>query len=186
MEKIDYLVLLQGINVGGKNIVKMAELKKLFEKMKFTDVETYIQSGNVLFKDCENDKIKLTRRIERALLNEFKNEIKVKVLTFSEIIDVLNEIPNDFGKEINKYKYDILFLIEPLTVEQIAKEIKPIKNNDKIFEGKKAFYVKRNTEKLTGSYITQLLKISPNITVRNLNTTKKLYELMLERRDNIK
>ena len=186
MEKIDYLVLLQGINVGGKNIVKMAELKKLFEEMKFTDVETYIQSGNVLFKDYKNDKLKLTRQIEKTLLNKFKNEIKVKVLTFSEIMDVLSEIPNDFGKEINKFKYDILFLIEPLTVEKIVIEIKPIKGNDKIYEGKETFYVKRNTEKLTGSYITQLLKISPNITVRNLNTTKKLYELMLERKKCIK
>jgi uncharacterized protein (DUF1697 family) len=42
MEKIDYLVLLQGINVGGKNTIKMDELKKIFEKMKFSDIKTYI------------------------------------------------------------------------------------------------------------------------------------------------
>ena len=185
MEKIDYLVLLQGINVGGKNTIKMDELKKIFEKMKFSDIKTYIQSGNVLFKDYENNKLKLAKRIEKTLLNEFKDGIKVTILTFSEIEDILNNIPNDFGKDNKKYKYDILFLLEPFIKEGIMEKIKTIKNDDKICEGEKVFYVKRNTEKLTGSYITQVLKISPNITVRNLNTTKKLYELMLERKENV-
>ena len=184
MEKIDYLALLQGINVGGKNTVKMDELKKIFQKMKFMDIKTYIQSGNVLFKDYESNKLKVAKRIEKTLLNEFKNEIRVAILTFSEIDDVLNNIPNEFGKDNKKYKYDILFLIEPLIKEEIMEKIKTIKGDDKIYEGEKVFYVKRNTEKLTGSYITQMLKISPNITVRNLNTTKKLYELMSERNEN--
>ena len=183
MEKIDYLVLLQGINVGGKNIVKMDELKKIFEKMKFTDIKTYIQSGNVLIKDYENDKLKLIKRIEKTLLNEFKDGIKVSILTLFEIENILNNIPNEFGKDNKKYKYDILFLIEPLKNEGIMEKIKTMKGDDKIYEGEKVFYVKRNTEKLTGSYITQVLKIAPNITVRNLNTITKLYELMLERKE---
>ena len=153
--------------------------------MKFTDVKTYIQSGNVLFKDCENDKLKITKRIEKALLNEFKDRIKVKILTLSEIENVLSNMPNDFGSDNKKYKYDLLFLIKPFRKEGIMEKIKIIENDDKIYEGEKVFYVKRNSEKLTGSYITQLLKISPNITVRNLNTTKKLYELMLERKENV-
>jgi len=186
MGKIDYLILLQGINVGGKNIIKMDDLKIIFEKMKFMDVKTYIQSGNVLIKNNEKDKSKLTKRIKKTLLNEFKNEIEIKILTILEIEDVLNNIPKEFGKDNKKYKYDVLFLIEPLTKDEIMKNIKIIKGDDKIYEGEKALYVKRNTEKLTGSYITQALKISPNITVRNLNTTKKLYELMLERKENIK
>ncbi|NCP46313.1 MAG: DUF1697 domain-containing protein, partial [Flavobacteriales bacterium] len=44
-----YLALLRGINVGGNNIIKMVDLKACFEKMGFTDVKTYIQSGNVIF-----------------------------------------------------------------------------------------------------------------------------------------
>jgi len=183
MEKIEYLVLLQGINVGGKNTIKMNELKGVFEKMKFTDIKTYIQSGNVIFKDYENNKLKLAKRIEKTLLNNFKNEIKVAILTFFELEDILNNVPNEFGKDNKKYKYDILFLIEPLTKEGIMGKIKTLKCDDKIYEREKAFYVKRNTEKLTGSYITQVLKISPNITVGNLNTSKKLYELMAERKE---
>ena len=182
-EKIDYLVLLQGINVGGKNSITMDELKKIFEKIKFTDIKTYIQSGNVICKDSEKDTSKLTKRIEKTLLNTYKHKIKVTILTYSEIEDIINKMPNTFGKEDKKYKYDILFLMEPLTAEKIMQEIKPIKGNDKIYKGKGVCYVKRNSEKLTGSYITQALKISPNITVRNLNTTKKLYEIMLKRNE---
>ena len=49
MPKTHYLALLRGINVGGNNIIKMADLKACFEQMGFEDVSTYIQSGNVIF-----------------------------------------------------------------------------------------------------------------------------------------
>jgi len=97
----------------------------------------------------------------------------------------LDGIPNGFGENNSKYKYDILFLVGSLTTEEIMREIKTIEGNDKIYEGKKVFYVKRITEKLTGSYISQIVNKWQNITVRNLKTTRKIYELMLER-NNIK
>ena len=48
-----YIALLRGINVGGKNIIRMADLKRVFETIGFCEVKTYIQSGNVLFKSNE-------------------------------------------------------------------------------------------------------------------------------------
>jgi uncharacterized protein (DUF1697 family) len=74
MEKIKYVVLLRGINVGGNNIIKMNDLKKLFEEMNFSGVKTYIQSGNVLFNDCENDKMKLIKIIEKELFEKLNNK----------------------------------------------------------------------------------------------------------------
>ena len=50
-----YIVLLRGINVGGNNIIKMADLKTCFQEMGFDSVVTYIQSGNVLFDSNEID-----------------------------------------------------------------------------------------------------------------------------------
>ncbi|MCL2284042.1 MAG: DUF1697 domain-containing protein [Fibromonadales bacterium] len=181
MKKTDYLVLLRGINVGGKNTIKMDDLKKAFEKMKFSDIKTYIQSGNVLFKDYENNKLKIAKRIEKKLFEMTQNEIMIKILTFSDLHEIISDIPDGFGDEPEKYKYDVLFLIEPLTTKEIMTKIKIMKGNDKIYEGKKAFYVKRIAEKLTGSYITEITKTWQNVTVRNLNTTRKLHELMLER-----
>jgi hypothetical protein len=76
--------------------------------------------------------------------------------------------------------------MDTLKPKEIMNKIKIVEGEDKIYEGKKALYVKRFSEKLTGSYIVKALKISPNITVRNLKVTKELYELMLERNNNIK
>ena len=186
MEKTDYIALLRGINVGGKNTIKMDELKEIFEKMNFTDIKTYIQSGNVLFRDYETDKIKLAKQIEKTLYDKKKDKIITAVLTLPDIKKIINGIPDGFGEENEKYKYDVLFLIEPLTAKEIMKGIKTIEGDDRIYKGEKAFYVKRASKKLTGSYISQITRIWENITVRNLNTTKRLYELMLERDSNKK
>ena len=67
-----YLVLLRGINVGGKNIIKMADLKASFEEMGFSSVVTYIQSGNVLFQSEEKDKALLTTKVEKGLSKRFQ------------------------------------------------------------------------------------------------------------------
>ena len=184
MEKVDYLVLLRGINVGGKNIIKMDELKKLFEKMGFKDVKTYIQSGNILFKDYENDKIKLRKKIEKKLFEELNIKINILVLLLSDIKNILNSIPPGFGEENEKFKYDVIFLIELLTKNDFKKELKTKENGDEIYEGQEVFYIKRLIEKLSGSFLEKIIKTPmwQNITIRNLNTTRKLYELMLERK----
>jgi len=67
-----YITLLRGINVGGNNIIKMTDLKSCFEDMGFTGVSTYIQSGNVIFFSGEQDKAKLTTKIEKEL--EYDNK----------------------------------------------------------------------------------------------------------------
>jgi uncharacterized protein (DUF1697 family) len=188
MEKIDYLALLRGINVGGNNIIKMIELNKLFELMIFTDIKTYIQSGNILFKADEKDKLKVANKIEKVLFEKYKSEIKVLILKLSEIENIVKKIPKGFAEEIEKYKYDIVFLIEPLTTKEVLKELAKREGSDEIYEGKKVFYLKRLIKNLTGSYFTKIMKTPmwKNVTVRNWNTTKKLYELMLERKYEIK
>jgi uncharacterized protein (DUF1697 family) len=62
-----YIALLRGINVGGKNIIKMADLKRLFESAELSEVKTYIQSGNVLFKSDEEEE-SLRRKIEHEII----------------------------------------------------------------------------------------------------------------------
>jgi len=61
-----YVALLRGINVGGKNIIKMSDLKRTFEAMGLCRVQTYIQSGNVLFESNEKEKL-LRKRIEHEI-----------------------------------------------------------------------------------------------------------------------
>ncbi|MDR0910210.1 MAG: DUF1697 domain-containing protein [Spirochaetaceae bacterium] len=183
MKKINYLALLRGINIGGKNLVKMDFLKNIFEEMGFEDVQTYIQSGNVLFKDGEKNKIKLAKMIENKLFEKLDVQINVLILTLNELENILNNKPATFGDENEKYKYDIVFLIEPLTTKEVLSNIDTKRGEDTISEGKNIFYITRLTEKLSGSYLTKIIKTPmwQNITIRNLKTTKKLYELLLDR-----
>jgi len=182
MAKIKYLVLLRGINVGGKNIIKMDELKMLFETLNFSDVQTYIQSGNVIFNDDEPDKSKLKIKIEEALFRKLNNKIAVSLLTFPEIKKIIDEKPENFG-ENNENKYDVIYLIEPLTSNAAIKEIKTREGVDKIYEGGKVLYISRCMKNWTKSYFSKIMTTSiyPDITIRNWNTTKKLYQLMKEK-----
>jgi uncharacterized protein (DUF1697 family) len=182
MAKIKYIALLRGINVGGKNIIKMVELKELFEEIGFSDVITYIQSGNVIFNDIEKDKYKLIKKIEIKLFEKIKYKINIVILTLSEIKEIINIRPENFGEDNEKYKYDVIFLMEPLTAKEAVKEFNPKKGIDKIFEGKTVLYISRLKKEFSKSGFSKIIKsnIYLKITIRNWNTTKKLYELMNE------
>ena len=79
-----YIALLRGINVGGKNIIKMAELKQVFEAIGLCEVKTYIQSGNVLFRSNEEEE-PLRKRIENEIELTFGFPVSVVLRTAAEM-----------------------------------------------------------------------------------------------------
>lgn len=87
-----YIALLRGINVGGKNIIKMAELKRVFEKIELYDVKTYIQSGNVLFKSNESEEA-LRNKIEHEIEAVFGFSVKVILRTIAELEKIVSDCP---------------------------------------------------------------------------------------------
>ncbi|MDP4171891.1 MAG: DUF1697 domain-containing protein, partial [Bacillota bacterium] len=87
-----YIALLRGINVGGKNIIKMADLKKLFESLNLTNVKTYIQSGNVLFKSDEPAKA-LQEKIESEIREVFGFPVSVILRTSEEFDYMIRNSP---------------------------------------------------------------------------------------------
>jgi uncharacterized protein (DUF1697 family) len=180
MEKTNYVALLRGINVGGNNIIKMNELKMIFEEMDLLDVQTYIQSGNVIFTVFEKDKLKLGEKIEKKLSEKLNNEVKVSLFTLSEMDEIINKKPYRYGEENEKYKYDVIFLIEPLKSKEAIKKIQIRENVDEMYEGNKVLYFKRLKEKITKTYLTKIIgtPIYKYMTLRNWNTTEKLFNLM--------
>jgi uncharacterized protein (DUF1697 family) len=180
VNRIKYLALLRGINVGGNNIIKMEDLRKLFEEADFSDVTTYIQSGNVIFNDTENDKMKLSVKTGEILRRKLGNEIKTALLTLPEMKRVIDGRPEGFGDEKDRYKYDIIFIIAPLKAGDAIKEIRTRTGVDEVYEGDSVIYIRRLTNELTKSYFSKTAEtaIYRSITIRNWNTTKKLYELM--------
>jgi uncharacterized protein (DUF1697 family) len=80
-----YVAFLRGINVGGNSLIKMADLKKAFEKMGFTDVRTVLASGNVLFTPEQTDKTALARAIESGLKKALGKDIHAMVRSIDDI-----------------------------------------------------------------------------------------------------
>ncbi|MDQ3005328.1 MAG: DUF1697 domain-containing protein [Chloroflexota bacterium] len=180
MADTQYLALLRGINVGGNNIIKMADLKACFENMGFTEVLTYIQSGNVLFKSDEKDKTKLTKKIEQRLSERFSYKSRLVVVAYKELKKAVDEAPRGFGKELDKYRYDVIFLKEPLTPVEAMKNVSIKDGVDSAYAGKSVLYFSRLISKASQSHLTKTIKLPvyQNMTIRNWNTTTKLLTLM--------
>ena len=111
------MALLRGINISGKNKVVMAELKKEFESLKFEDVKTYLNSGNVIFSSRENIE-KITKQIEEMLKKNYDF-----VLEQEKLKDILEHAPIWWGSD-DKMIYDnLIFMIPPITFKEVFEEI---------------------------------------------------------------
>lgn len=175
-----YLVLLRGINVGGKNIIKMADLKASFEEMGFSNVVTYIQSGNVLVQSNDEDKAALTTKIEKGLSKRFNFVAKVVLVSQKELTAIIRSAPEGFGKDEKKFRYDVIFLKEPLTPKAAMESVKAREGVDTAYAGKQALYFSRLISRASQSYLTKIIgmPVYQNMTIRNWNTTTKLLALM--------
>ncbi|MDF2636607.1 MAG: cytoplasmic protein, partial [Pelosinus sp.] len=89
---IIYIALLRGINVGGKNMIKMADLKHMFEALGLCRVETYIQSGNIIFESEENEET-LRVMIENAITKLNGSSIAVILRTATELEQIIQDCP---------------------------------------------------------------------------------------------
>jgi uncharacterized protein (DUF1697 family) len=175
-----YLALLRGINVGGKNIIKMADLKASFESMGFSDVTTYIQSGNVVFASAEKDNARLTDRIEKALSKRFNYTSRLVLVAHPEMKKTVAGAPRGFGDDPDIYRYDVIFLKEPLTPAKAMEQVSLKEGVDQAYKGKYVLYFSRLISKALQSRLSKIISLPmyQNMTIRNWNTTTKLLALM--------
>lgn len=175
-----YIALLRGINVSGKNLIKMAELKQLFATIGFENAITYIQSGNVIFTSKENNTSKIETKITKAIKTKFGYDIKVLVITKNELEITFNANPYTIISDVNITKLCVTFLRNTPTLEnipQIEKLVADTKDTSKIT--KKSIYLHCPTgfakTKLTNNLFERKLKT--DATTRNWRTITKLVEL---------
>ena len=176
-----YLALLRGINVGGKNKVTMSELKTYLEELGYQNVRTYIASGNVLFESSKSAK-ELTKEIETLLPKKFKLDsdlIKVLVLSRAQLKAVIDNRPQGFGDQPEKYHSDAIFLINVPSSEAI-KVFKPREGVDSVWQGDGVIYSQRLSAMRTKSRLGQMMSspIYKSMTIRSWSTTLKLLDLM--------
>jgi uncharacterized protein (DUF1697 family) len=175
-----YVALLRGINVGGKNLIKMPALKACFEKNGFDAVSTYIQSGNVLFASRDTSSAELTRRIETMLGEAFDYVPTVVVRSKKQMRGIVEKAPNGFGTEPATYLYDVVFLKEPLTSKKAMGNIAMKPGVDEAHAGVGVLYFSRLKARATQSRLNKIASspIYPSVTIRNWNTTTKLLDRM--------
>ena len=174
-----YVAFLRGINVGGKNKIKMETLREVFSNaLGFQNVKTYINSGNVLFEASKTDDKKLAAKIEQAIEKEFALNIKVIVRTIDEIKKIVENNPFD-GQFENDKDLHVFFLNEELPDEK--RELLLSNNNENEMyaaRDREIFCLLRISvlDSLMGKdYIGKKLKVSA--TARNWRTVNKILEM---------
>ena len=175
-----YVALLRGINVGGKNLIRMSDLKASFEALGYQNVRTYIQSGNVLFSADGSDQARLASVIEEALSTTFNYTSRVVVRSKEEMKAIVAHAPKDFGSDPAAYRYDVIFLKEPLTSAEAMQSVAVKEGVDQAFAGNGVLYFSRLISKATQSRLSRIITmpIYQSMTIRNWNTTTKLLEMM--------
>jgi uncharacterized protein (DUF1697 family) len=88
-----YIAMLRGINVSGQKIIKMEHLRAMFDGMKFKNVVSYIQSGNVLFDAKETEEAELVQKIEKQILKTFGYEVPTFIRTIPQMQTVIKNNP---------------------------------------------------------------------------------------------
>ncbi|RWX00541.1 DUF1697 domain-containing protein [Flavobacterium cerinum] len=178
-----YLALLRGINVSGKKIIKMEDLRKLMSSEGFENVKTYIQSGNVIFKSSENRKDHLARSIEVIIEEHYGFDVLVFILEIKDLIKAVDNNPFVEGRveeEAGFKKIYVTFLSEKPLAENFKKLKEAPIANDLIEIIDDILYFKLESRasdsKLSNNLIENKLKV--RATTRNWNTTLKLLSLM--------
>jgi uncharacterized protein (DUF1697 family) len=174
-----FVALLRGVNVGGNNMISMSSLKESFEELGFKSVTTYINSGNIIFKTNENDARKLEKKIEQMLSKDYQLDSKVVIRSLPEMEKLLKSLPSSWGDD-SSWRYNVIFLRHTIDSEKILDDL-PAKNDIEeivyrpgtlLWSGQVAEINRTNMQKLSSR------KVFQDMTVRNLNTTKKLRDLM--------
>jgi uncharacterized protein (DUF1697 family) len=174
-----FLALLRGINVGGNNKVPMAELRARFVAHGFTDVVTYIQSGNVVFSSSEQDPRALEAKITRLLEDDFAVKTRTLVIAARDLARVVDEAPPGFGGTPDTHRFDVLFVLPPTTPSDVRAVISTKEGVDAAFTGTHALYFTRLIARATSSHLTRITqsKVYAALTIRNWNTTVALHAL---------
>lgn len=174
-----YIALLRGINVGGKNIIKMAELKRVFETIGLCEVKTYIQSGNVLFKSNEQEEF-LRKIIEHEIGVAFGFSVTVMLRTAAELYRIIENCP--FSKdEISEAEYSsegeslYVSLLSNAPSQEKIELLNNYRNESEDYRvlGREVFLLFRHSIR-NSKLANNLHKLEEPATMRNWKTINKL------------
>jgi len=174
-----YAALLRGINVGGKNKIDMKLLKRTFEQAGMKSVVTYINSGNVIFTDTEHTKQELKELIESAIYKDFRLDIKVLIRDINDF-EALNGALPEHWRNDESMKCDVLFLEDEIDRESLLEEleIKPLIETVIYTPGAILWSIEKRNVTRSGLMKIVGSSLYKSMTIRNVNTARKIYDIM--------
>jgi uncharacterized protein (DUF1697 family) len=174
-----YVAFLRGINVGGKNIVPMKELVTVFEAAKCKNVETYIQSGNVVFEASENVAKSIATVATAAIEKRFKVKSPIVLRTASELDTVFRTNPFAKKKGVDPDSLYVMFLADAPDAKAVA-SLDPNRSppDELVVRGREVFLRLLNRAsktKITNAWLDS--KLATVSTARNWRTVERLVAL---------
>ncbi len=171
-----YIALLRGINVGGNRKVPMAELRQLFEDMGYTDVSTYINSGNVIFSAEAEPNV---ADIERAMAEHFGFAVDTLIISQPKLTSIAEALPNEWTND-TEHKSDVAFLFSGIDKPGILSTIgyNPVVESMIYLPGAIITNISRRNQPKSSLLRLMGTPLYRRMTIRNVNTVRKLARLV--------
>jgi uncharacterized protein (DUF1697 family) len=177
-----HLALLRGINVSGHNMIKMEALKAALEAIGFTNVVTYIQSGNVFVETEEESSFGVGFKIKQEIFKTFGHEVPVIVIGKNDLELCFKNNPFLKQKDVDTKKLYVAFISKELSSSAINElKISQFKPDEAVIDGNRIFIkydIGAGKTRLDQKYIEKKLNVTA--TIRNWNTVTKLLEMYEE------
>lgn len=173
-----YLALLRGVNVGGKNLLKMSELVAAMTEDGFVDVKSYINSGNVLFSAQPSKN--LSTRVMMSIKRHSGLDVDVVVFTADEWLQIVKDAPKKWGKDPD-YRHYLFVMLPSVQPKQIVEAVGPLKPDiESLAVGSNVLYQSALLKELTKAVSSRIAgnPLYKKMTIRNSNTAIKLAALL--------
>ncbi len=175
-----YISLLRGINLGAHYKIKMPDLTVLYESLGLTNVQTYVQSGNVVFTSEETDRARLEEAIKAKIEEAYGYNVPVLVLAADELRRVAQANPFLTERNADPTHLHVTFLAHPPDDERVRGFVPPMSGEDEFILVGSAIYLfcpkGYGRTKLTNNLFENKLKVAA--TTRNWRTVGTLVEMV--------
>jgi uncharacterized protein (DUF1697 family) len=174
---VSYISILRGINVSGHRVIKMDALKKMCSDLGLKNVNTYIQSGNIVFESKEENAQKISIVLKANIEKLFGNDVPVLTISAKEFKEIMAN--NPFAKNTDETLIHVTFLSEQPTKEGLKNLQNLDTKNDEYKLGNKVIYLYcpngYGNTKLNNTLLENKLKVTA--TTRNWKTCNQLLKM---------
>ena len=175
---ITYISMLRGINVSGQKKIRMEALRSTYEKLELANVQTYLQSGNVVFDSTEGDPDRLAKQIEAQIEQDFGFSVPVLIRTGTDFLRIISQNPFLTARSEDPSHLYVTFLYDS-PAPALTKQINFPGEGDEFVIGEKEVFLfcpnGYGRTKLNNNFFEKKLKLLA--TTRNWKTVNALYEL---------